>query len=448
MNVWSKLAVAGIAAFAVLQLVRPSIPTKPATAELQVPPEVHQILERDCYSCHSDQRRLAWFDQVVPAYWLVRHDILEAREHVNFSTLAAKPVAAQKATLYEAASFMQLGAMPLPQFTALHPEARVTPEDLATLKAYLNPWATPAPNAAPSEAMAYPAPVSLTNIPPEFNGLAFDPTFESWKVISTTERGDNNTFRFILGNDIAVKAAASGNISPWPDGSRFAKVTWQRETRADGLVYPGKFVQVELMVKDAKLYKNVEGWGWGRWRGLDLKPYGTSAAFVGECTSCHQPMKANDYVYTLPITQAKVGHPDVVNNASAALPASRPYQPLGWRPITLLVDPKTKTTSTLYGNDEAVQSTNFRAGATVPTHYKGGSVLALVTWEQREDPHWFGARIPGALQSVELVSVDAAGSSSYRIFNDVGELKPVLEQGTRYVQRTAMILTLAPVRMP
>ena len=74
-----------------LQAVRPSIPAKPAAAEVQVPAEIKRILEKNCYSCHSDQRRLLWFDEIVPGYWLVRHDILTAREHLNFSTLGSKP---------------------------------------------------------------------------------------------------------------------------------------------------------------------------------------------------------------------------------------------------------------------------------------------------------------------------------------------------------------------
>jgi len=78
-----------------------------------------------------------------PGYWLVRCDILTAREHLNFSTLGAKPAAIQKATLYEAVNMIQLGAMPLPQFVTLHPEAKVTPEELAALKAYLAPWVPP-----------------------------------------------------------------------------------------------------------------------------------------------------------------------------------------------------------------------------------------------------------------------------------------------------------------
>src|ERR1700733_2374591 len=143
MRTISKLIVAGVVVFAVLQAVRPGIPVKPATAELQAPPFVRHVLEKDCYSCHSDQRRLAWFDQIVPAYWLVRHDILTAREHLNFSTLGSKPSATQKATLYEAVNMVQLGAMPWPQFRKLHPEANVTPEELTILKTYLAPWTRP-----------------------------------------------------------------------------------------------------------------------------------------------------------------------------------------------------------------------------------------------------------------------------------------------------------------
>ncbi len=198
----------------------------------------------------------------------------------------------------------------------------------------------------------------------EYDGFQFDPDFESWKPISFTDRGDNNTFRFILGNDIAVNAVQSGNISPWPDGARFAKIAWQQQPGPDGLIHPGKFVQVELMLKDANRYKSTDGWGWGRWRGLDLKPYGIDARFVTECTSCHMPVRGNDDVYTLPITAAHLNREDaIVNNAAASLPASLPYQPLGWGVITMYVDPANRTITTLYGNDIALKNLNLRGDA-------------------------------------------------------------------------------------
>src|SRR5580658_2715838 len=145
MKLLAGLAVAAVVLLAALQLVRPGIPAKPATAEIDAPPAIKNILEKDCYSCHSDQPKLSWFDQIVPGYWLVRHDILTAREHLDFSTLGSRPAAVRKATLYEAVNMIQLGAMPLRSFVSLHPEAKVTPEELATFRAYLAPWA-PSPN--------------------------------------------------------------------------------------------------------------------------------------------------------------------------------------------------------------------------------------------------------------------------------------------------------------
>jgi mono/diheme cytochrome c family protein len=472
MKILVRIAGLAVVVIFVLQLARPPIPAKPTATEVHAPPAVRQILDRDCYSCHSDQRRLAWFDQIVPAYWLVRADILEARQQLDFSTLGAKPAAAQKATLYEAVNMMQLGAMPLPRFLALHPEARVTPQDLATLKAYLAPWSQP-PAPAPSAPTPTPSPaqlqtlaqtpltsVPLTAVPPEPTGFPFDPAFEGWKPLSITDRGDNNTFRFILGNDIAVRAARSGHISPWPDGARFAKIAWQQQSGPDGLIHPGKFVQVELMQKDAARYRSTEGWGWGRWRGVDLKPYGANAAFVGECTSCHQPMRGNDFVYTLPITAAHLDRAEIVNNPAAALPSSLPYQPLTWGAITLYVDRQAHTMALLYGNDAAMQAVRERrataaAGSASPVAYPAGAVLALVTWAQRDDPHWFGARIPDVPQSVEFVTVaapsgnhrDQSAANGYRRFAGSGLAEAPLPPAGA-AERTRFITGLTPAWLP
>jgi hypothetical protein len=445
MRIIARLLLAVVVVFVLLQFVRRTIPTSPATAELAVQPEVRHILEKDCYSCHSDQRRLSWFDEIVPAYWLVRDDILTARQHLNFSTLGAKPAAVQKATLFEAVNMIQLGAMPLHQYTLLHPGARVTPEELATLKLYLAPW-----SALPSAESAAETPESesLVSVPPEPNGLPFEAGFEIWGPISITDRGDNNSFRIVLGNGVAVDAAQGGNISPWPDGARFAKIAWAQQLGADGLVHPGKFIQVEFMVKNAATYKDTEGWGWGRWRGTDLKPYGADGNFVNECTGCHQPLRGNDYVYTLPISPADVGRAETLNHAAAALPASLPFHPLDWRIITLFVDPRTHTMAALYGNDGATQAVAAQRSDKAPVPaYSTGAVLALVTWAQREDPHWFGARIPDAPLSIEFVQFDAAGQPPvYRRFAGPG-LAEVSADPTA-ASRTSLIVDLPPAWLP
>jgi hypothetical protein len=152
-------------------------------------------------------------------------------------------------------------------------------------------------------------------------------------------------------------------------------------------------------------------------------------------------MRGDDYVFTLPMTTAKVSGNEVANNNAAALPASLPYQPLGWTAITMYVDPKTRTTATLYGNEVAAQA------ASKGRAYSAGAVLALVTWAQRDDPHWFGARIPDMPRSVEFVQVADAGHTSFQRFAGAGLTQdhPTASEGA---QRTSFILGLAPARLP
>lgn len=57
--------------------------------------------------------------------------------------------------------------------------------------------------------------------------------------------------------------------------------------------------------------------------------------------------------------------------------------------------------STLYGNDAAIQY----ARANSKHDYPPGSQIALVTWTRRDDPRYFGAKIPDRLKSIEFVSV-------------------------------------------
>jgi hypothetical protein len=296
-------------AFAALQFVRPALNRPPIIADLQASPEVKEILKTSCYNCHSNETKLSWFDEPVPAYWLVVKDVNEARKYVNFSEIGNLPLGQQKAILYEAVFQIERGAMPLPPYQRLHPSSAVTPEQLLVLKKYLSPApshepSTPAEIAAAAaqyekwiqQGSAAPPPVSA-----EPNGFAFLPDYKNWKAVSSTERFDNSTIRQVLGNDVAVKAIAENHINPWPDGAAFAKVAWLEQTDDQGVVRPGQFFQVEFMLRDAKKYARTLGWGWGRWRGLELKPYGKDAAFLEECVRCHRPLRDTNYVFTEPI---------------------------------------------------------------------------------------------------------------------------------------------------
>jgi Haem-binding domain/Cytochrome P460 len=314
LRILSWLVAGACLIFLGLQLARPVITNPPVTADLQAPPEVKAILRNSCYNCHSNETKLPWFDQIVPAYWLVAQDVKQARKHLNFSEIAKLPAARQKGILFEAINQIQLGAMPLPQYLAVHPGAAVTQAQLTVLRNYLNPFspataATPADIAAADTQFAHSIQTTApaTGVKNSPNGVAFVPEYKTWRAISSTDRFDNNTMRVILGNDIAIKAIEENHINPWPNGTTFAKVTWHTQPDGTGLVKTGAFQQVELMIRDSDKYASTKGWGWGRWLGTELKPYGSSADVSNECVSCHTPVRNNDYVYTMPLEREQGG---------------------------------------------------------------------------------------------------------------------------------------------
>lgn len=308
---WSAFLL-GAVIFIVLQFIRPTLTHPPVTADLQAPPEVKQIIVTSCYDCHSNETKLKWFDDIVPGYWLVVDDVNEGRRHLNFSELGSKPVG----SLFESVSQIELGAMPPKKYTALHPEAVVSPEQLATLKAYLKTLESAAAS-TPDQVAAADAQYAQSlqpNAPrptvvPEFNGLAFPGNYKDWHQLSATVRDDNHTLRQILGNDIAIKAVKEGRINPWPDGTTFAKVAWDQSVDANGAITTGAFKQVEFMVKDSQKYAKTAGWGWGRWLGVELKPFGKDATFTDSCVGCHAPLRNSDFVFTLPIRTQPQGTP-------------------------------------------------------------------------------------------------------------------------------------------
>jgi hypothetical protein len=110
-------------------------------------------------------------------------------------------------------------------------------------------------------------------------------------------------------------------------------------------------------------------------------------------------------------------------NVDAALPAGLPVAPLEWRVITSSIDREHHTMATLFGNDAAVTSARSAADAVT---YGAGSQLALVTWVQRDDEHWFGGRIPQRFVSMELVrvaaGVDGKTAAKYQRFGADGRL--------------------------
>ncbi len=341
------------ALFGIAQFIRPAISNPLVTLEVQVPDSVKTILRKGCYDCHSNETDLKWFDKITPVNFLVADHIEVGRGLLNFSNWDSLDAGTQKSMLFWSVNDIRNGEMPLKSYLTLHQTARINDQDLSILENYLTAVSVPVTSPSNNFPAKYKEP---GNVLPEWNGLSFIHGFENWRVISITDRFDNGSFRAIYGNETAVRAISEGKTNPWPDGTVFAKAAWKQQTDSNGFISMGSFFQVEFMIKDSNKFSSTLGWGFGRWRGAELKPYGKDAAFVSECVSCHRPLKNSDYTFTIPIKESDTlsQHGKLLNE---------------------FVNTSQHTMSVLFEDS------------------------STITWSQRPDPRWFGARIPDHLIS-------------------------------------------------
>ena len=133
-------------------------------------------------------------------------------------------------------------------------------------------------------------------------GIKLPPGYRDWRLISVAhEAGSLNDLRAVLGNDAAIEAYRKEKL-PFPDGTIIARLAWsyvpsEENNKAFGReqsFVAGAPTNVQLMVKDSKKYAATGGWGFAQFK--DGKPAG-EAALKG-CFSCHEPAKANDFVFT------------------------------------------------------------------------------------------------------------------------------------------------------
>ena len=137
------------------------------------------------------------------------------------------------------------------------------------------------------------------NLPGKSHSINYPAGWQDWSTIAVSHRTDNKTLRVILGNEVAVEAARSGQTNPWPNGAILGKVVWKDTALGDwkAATVPDKFIHAEFMFKDSEKHAQTYGWGWARWVGVNQEPFNKGAQV---CTSCHTPVKGRDWVFTDP----------------------------------------------------------------------------------------------------------------------------------------------------
>jgi hypothetical protein len=129
---WLLAIGAGVFALALLIQLVPygwRHPNPPVTADAPWPStQARRVAVAACYDCHSNETDWPWYSYIAPTSWLVRKDVEDGRDELNFSTWDEDDNDAD-----DAIETIEDASMPPRQYKLLHPDARLTADERALL---------------------------------------------------------------------------------------------------------------------------------------------------------------------------------------------------------------------------------------------------------------------------------------------------------------------------
>jgi hypothetical protein len=104
-------------------------------------PQTRALAKRACFDCHSNETVWPWYSNIAPVSWLIYRDVSEGREHFNLSEWDMHPSEPGGEGAGEEhqhgpeviKEVLESGEMPPKTYLLLHPEARLSTQELQQL---------------------------------------------------------------------------------------------------------------------------------------------------------------------------------------------------------------------------------------------------------------------------------------------------------------------------
>jgi hypothetical protein len=144
MKTAKKIAIGLFIVFVGIQFIRPAsnkdsrILATDFNNTLEVPPGITVLLRRSCYDCHSNNTKYPWYSQIQPMGWILSKHISEGKKELNFSEFGAYPARKQSSKMKAIKYQITQNKMPLPSYTLIHKEAKLTTEEKHLIITFLN----------------------------------------------------------------------------------------------------------------------------------------------------------------------------------------------------------------------------------------------------------------------------------------------------------------------
>lgn len=139
-----KILLGLLLALVAIQFIRPArnvsagLGPQDISVKHAVPPPVHQLLQRACYDCHSNNTRYPWYAEVQPVGWWLTQHVNDAKRHLDFSAFGTYSAKRAGKKTEEIADEVEHREMPLKSYTWMHPEARLTAAEIKLLVDWAN----------------------------------------------------------------------------------------------------------------------------------------------------------------------------------------------------------------------------------------------------------------------------------------------------------------------
>ena len=139
-----KLLLALLLVFIVMQFIRPpqnktnEVQEADLIKQFSIPANVAGILKTSCYDCHSNNTRYPWYVNIQPAAWYLAHHVKEGKAKLNINEFASYSRRRQLSKLKSIAGSIKDGTMPLPSYTLMHGDAKLSNKE----KKILINWAS------------------------------------------------------------------------------------------------------------------------------------------------------------------------------------------------------------------------------------------------------------------------------------------------------------------
>ncbi len=102
--------------------------------------QTHDLAQRACFDCHSNQTTWPWYSNVAPVSWLIQRDVDEGRRVLNFdewgSSSRSQRIISSGGS--ELTNVIQRDRMPPSYYTILHPNAALSAAEKSQLIQGLN----------------------------------------------------------------------------------------------------------------------------------------------------------------------------------------------------------------------------------------------------------------------------------------------------------------------